>query len=675
VEPVGARTLPGYFQIAPAPPVGVLGDGRIDWRDGGRRVRAGVDDGVYGSDAMFPSSWGELVGGVQRLRRHRYVEIALNPVRYRPRSGELTVADALVIRISEVAQGGGEPDAFDDCRHEALAEELLENYADSLSWHGTACPSPAPPGAWDNMIIVTTNAIEDASDELDAYIAMREGQGREVTVATEDDWDVTTGGVQDGRPDRIRKWIADNHDDLQAAWVLLIGNPDPNGGVVDSIPMKYCATYDGTVAPTDYYYSNLSSDWDGNGDGTVCGANDNIGWTPDVYVGRIPIYSDGAAAADDILAKIIAYEDETESGDLEWRRRMMLPNSIYFFENQNGEETPRWDGATVGEYFIREEAGPRGMEWTTLYEHEGLAASQFESHFQVTAEEVVDQWHRGYGFVFWTGHGSDTGVYRSIWDEDNGDGYPSYQEMSSPNFMEAAYSYMLDDTPAPFVVHGSCSNGNPESANNLGYSLLRRGAIATVSASRSALTWHWPEIDPEIWEKPEVWNGDVIDIVTEYSTNLLDGEPAGKALEEAILATLNTQGLVSWYQKSIQNLYGDPLVRLVMCREDDECDNGLFCDGDELCDEGSCAPGEPVACEPTEECGEWLCDEAAAACVPSPAECPEPDAGPADTDSETADTDTGQPAPAEAAAVSSCAFAPGGGQGSRLLAGVLGALL
>ena len=48
---------------------------------------------------------------------------------------------------------------------------------------------------------------------------------------------------------------------------------------------------------------------------------------------------------------------------------------------------------------------------------------------------------------------------------------------------------------------------------------------------------------------------------------------------------------------STSEIYGDPLVRLVMCREDPDCDNGLYCDGTERCLAGSCQPAAaPVDC-------------------------------------------------------------------------------
>jgi hypothetical protein len=373
-------------------------------------------------------------------------------------------------------------------------------------------------------------------------------------------------------------------------------------------------------------------------------ADDDVDFIPDVYVGRLPVYSDGAAAVDEMLARIFAYEEESASGDLEWRRRVLLPDSIYWFKNQGHDSTARrWDSATIGEWLIREELGPRGMEWTTLYEREGLEASQFFSHFPIDTGHVVDQWVRGYGLVYWGGHGSTTGVYRTIWIEDlDGDGIPdesqSNYDLSSPEFMNQGYTFMLEGAPPPFVVHDSCSNATPESADNLAYSLLRRGAIATLAATRVAAAWNFPTEVPEVWTQSEEIGGDSSDMGTEFAENLLAGSEAGRATGDMIAVTVIAgYGLPSQYQKANMNLYGDPLLRLVMCRTSAECDDGDWCNGQEWCDDGSCQAGTPVVCAPTDECAEMVCDEGGDACMPGPscvvdagpdAAPTEPDAGP-----------------------------------------------
>lgn len=55
-----------------------------------------------------------------------------------------------------------------------------------------------------------------------------------------------------------------------------------------------------------------------------------------------------------------------------------------------------------------------------------------------------------------------------------------------------------------------------------------------------------------------------------------------------------------------------------LCRHDEECDDGLFCNGSERCLDGGCAAGAPPLCDDGVECTADECDEAASACVNLP---------------------------------------------------------
>ncbi len=57
---------------------------------------------------------------------------------------------------------------------------------------------------------------------------------------------------------------------------------------------------------------------------------------------------------------------------------------------------------------------------------------------------------------------------------------------------------------------------------------------------------------------------------------------------------------------------GDP------CLHDDECDNGIFCDGEETCIQGRCSPGATVTCDDGVSCTVDVCDESAGACSFTP---------------------------------------------------------
>jgi hypothetical protein len=661
--------LPGEFDVEPAPPIRTMNGGAAIWGSDAGRIVNGRDTGVYGGNGMFPKDWSEVSQSIGELRRYRFVTVTVFPVRFKPSENALFHAGRIDIEVSFEVQKPQNVRRLNDCGQELLARRVLANFDDTLVWYSKHClaRSDGPGG----IAIITTEDIQDGSELLEDYMEMRSGQGHDIDVYTEADWDVSTGGLLDDRSDRIRHWLQENYESLDLGYVILIGNPDPYGDFLYGVPMKKCVTTSDPevgemTSLTDFYFADLTGTWDADGNGTVCEWGvDELDLMPEVFVGRIPVYSDGPMAVDEMLAKIIEYEQESESGDVGWRRRVMFPSSIYFFK---AADTPRSDGASVAEWAIREELRPRGMLWTTLYEIEGIKPSIFENDFPLTSPNVVDQWVRGYGLVFLMGHGSSGGVYRSIWTADsNGNNLAEDNEISQPAFFSVDMPHMISDSPPAFVIHAACSNGVPSDANNLGYTLLRRGAIATVSASDLALGWYWPNQVTEEWKEQAVPNGDMSSMNADYASNLFEGMGAGEAFGTTIANTANTyvQGSsnLSWYQKTLFNLYGDPLVRMVMCREDADCEVRSDCWGEAHCEDGFCFAGEPVVCEPTEECETMVCEEGLG-CVPS-AEClADEDAGVSDGGADAgADTDGDSGTPEvtnfeDLSAKTGCSFAP-----------------
>ena len=136
-----------------------------------------------------------------------------------------------------------------------------------------------------DYVIVTTRAIRDASTRLAAFVWHKESLGFSVRVVTEDDFDALVGPYPDGRAERIRKWLQTHYQETGIRYVLLVGNPDPDdpmytNDVVGDIPMKQVwhrlagEMIGGSVNngffwgdATDWYYSDLSGNWDPNGDG------------------------------------------------------------------------------------------------------------------------------------------------------------------------------------------------------------------------------------------------------------------------------------------------------------------------------------------------------------------------------------------------------------------------
>jgi hypothetical protein len=126
-----------------------------------------------------------------------------------------------------------------------------------------------------DYVIITTNDIEANSQELQFFIKMKQNAGHSVLVITEDDFGGLTGQYPNDRADKIRKWLQDHDSTYGIDYVLLIGDPDPDsfkesGDSIGDIPMKMCYPRYfrvGDGSPTDLYYSDLTSEWDLDGDG------------------------------------------------------------------------------------------------------------------------------------------------------------------------------------------------------------------------------------------------------------------------------------------------------------------------------------------------------------------------------------------------------------------------
>ena len=127
-----------------------------------------------------------------------------------------------------------------------------------------------------DYVIITTNAIAANSDRLEHFVHLKELYGHDVLVVTETDFDSLTGEAPNGRAEKIRQWLLDNHGPMGIEYVLLIGNPDPDDPVdpddsVGDIPMKATMygyfNWDHREIPTDMFYADLDGDWDLDDDG------------------------------------------------------------------------------------------------------------------------------------------------------------------------------------------------------------------------------------------------------------------------------------------------------------------------------------------------------------------------------------------------------------------------
>ena len=188
----------------------------------------------------------------------------------------------------------------------------------------------------------------------------------------------------------------------------------------------------------------------------------------EVKVGRIPVYDDDYEQLDEILRKIIDYE--TDPGDISWRKSLLLPmvpmDSI----------TPSWG---LGEALKDNVAIPSGFSYYRIYDEDyAPSGGPTPEIWPCYYDNTYNEWKNGYGMVTWHTHGS---------------------EIKGTRVMHIDNISHLDDSKPSFTFQASCLNSIPERNDNLAYSLLKHGGIATVSSTRvsSYTMGHYVSFDPK----------------------------------------------------------------------------------------------------------------------------------------------------------------------------------
>ena len=201
---------------------------------------------------------------------------------------------------------------------------------------------------YDYVIITTTN-LENAVIALKTW---KEYLGYSVNVVTTS-W-ISSNYQGRDLQEKIRNFLIDKYDEWGINYVLIVGSRG-------NIPMRTCYPlpheHEDYGVPTNYYYADLTGDWDSDKDGYFGEYTDNMDFYPEVYVGRIP--SDDPDVVENICQNIINFESDNGL----WKKNVLLLGAIIFYENQ---ETPfgtwrRSDGATLMEECRKDIFEPNGF--------------------------------------------------------------------------------------------------------------------------------------------------------------------------------------------------------------------------------------------------------------------------------------------------------------------------
>ncbi|MCU0857304.1 MAG: C25 family cysteine peptidase [Pontiellaceae bacterium] len=465
MENIQVQDLPDTWDVAPIPPVAVSAGGTPVWPPN-RKIEKGRDVKAYAADLFAPAFEPlRVVADIMRywcIAEVTYPLYSYNPVTRKLRKLESATVVVTYDRQPLPSQKGLPISPLSRAIREKIRTSVVnfDGMAPLYEKSETGTSDPAP--GISRYVIITRSAIQSGSSQLANFVASKQAQGFTVQVVTEGTWG---GGTGNTAAENIRAWLAANYVSLSIDYVLLIGNPHPVSG---DVPMKMCypQRYDIMYeeCPTDFYFAELTGDWDLDNDNKcgeylddygAGGASRNF----DVIAGRIPYYG-SLTDLDSILSKLVTYAGAS-SGSIAWRRRALLPMK------PSDASTP---GYNLGEAIKNNILVPKGgWNYHRVYE-QNYGLSPVPESTPCTVAKTTAAWlSANTGVTFWWTHGSST---------------------SAADIMDLSGVATLDNSHPAFTFQCSCLNAYPEVSNNLAYSILKRGGIAAISGSR--VTWYWP---------------------------------------------------------------------------------------------------------------------------------------------------------------------------------------
>ncbi len=508
------------FEVKPTPPPSTWDGTKVITLD----ERPSEDP--YARNIPFPYS---IVGNISTgtIWEWQIIDIPVALFHYNPVTKELFTlkSNSAVVTFEHQSSGMSQSSIPSPSRNEERLRNLVVNFEEIAREYRQITEKKNASQRNKGYVIITKNSVASGSTQLRKFVEHKKSRGFNVYMETENIWGGGTGNVAS---ENIRNWLKKNYEKLNIEYVLLIGNPNPIAGDVPMkmlYPRKMKMPYPKTHydSPSDYYYADLTGNWDWDKDGKFGEYPDDfraggVDRNYEVVVGRIPYYGN-IKELDSILSKTMAYQNETNQN---WRKKVLLPME-------------RSDNYTLG-YHLGEEIKnrvviPKGWSYYRIYE-QNYGLSPVPEKVPCNKDNVTNAWKNSqFGAIFWWTHGGKQGA---------------------DDIMDISHADMLDNAYPSFTFQCSCTNSHPETTNNLSYSLLKNGAIATVGATR--VSWYSPG------QTDFAGNSSNSGMTYEYAKYLIGKmKSAGYALHDMKQAL--TPG-IWWMNFTDFCLYGDPEVSL-----------------------------------------------------------------------------------------------------------------
>ncbi|MFH1457196.1 MAG: C25 family cysteine peptidase [Patescibacteria group bacterium] len=536
--------LNGKYSIVPAPMMLPM-DGDQALSDEALRVYRENKNSAYSTDAFYPQQ-AIVWDGEGSYRQFQFARVNFAPFSYNAVTQQLVYYENAVVTIDYTTVTAKQKSSplkqnFAQSLTGRNASVLLYNYEEAIPWYQKYF-EPNSNSSYYDYVIITTDALQST---LSSFVSWKQSVGYSVNVVTVT-W-INSNYSGSDLPQKIRNFLIDKYTEWGIEYVLLVGD-------VANVPMRMCSPKADTTSgdtPTDYYYADLTGNWDSDGDSRYGEyGQDSVDWVPEVMVGRIP-WSD-ASTVSQICTKLINFESNRGT----WKKNALLLGAMNNYQNEDNRGYAKTDGATLMEIhklLIQNISG----SYTTMYEKTGLSASTYSCTKPLTHTNIINDWSAGqYGMVNWWGHGSKRSAYRKWWSTDDGDNIPenSAGEIRWEAMVSTNDCGSLSNTYSPIIFACSCDNGWPESTN-LGKEMIKRGSSGIVASSRLS----WCSIG---WSHQNHGGNASIDYYFFYYLINHDDKVGDALFNSKVYYSTHfmysSWGFVCWQNMFDFNLYGDP---------------------------------------------------------------------------------------------------------------------
>jgi outer membrane protein assembly factor BamB len=467
-----------------------------------------------------------------------------------------------------------------------------------------AARAPLPAGARPGYLIIVPEALADL-DRLIEFVAFKRGLGFNVFLTSQEEIRATpprTDFAEQIREYLKRVYRHNTTGPSHVRYVLLVGDGDlaPLRRIYPkwdpALPLD-----EQSQTRSDWYYADLTGNWDSNGDGffgqgaQFAQPTDAVDLHYDVAVGRLPFSAE--ATVEFALETIMTFEIDggawkgralqlaafMEFDGRAWKPAHDLGGEYHEHGTNIGSDT---DTAVVMERIWNDVLLPAGVTRTRLYETSlnplGLPHSSYAADDMLDEDRVIAAWNEETrGLVLAAGHGSAGAVYRLWWEWDRNenerlehptepidgpDGVQSYGELDISSYLRTGRlgDLAAPGSRAPLTAVSGCGTAGFEDFDDLDASTSLGASFVALGRASAYIGALGTTGYQRAWRGPSGGEGHMQDLLLRFTKHLFTDTPrVGDAIwttqteigDEAV-ADVGVRG-----KSMIKHvLYGDPAM-------------------------------------------------------------------------------------------------------------------